>query len=68
MKAGDLVRLTAFQQSGLKGKLCIVLRIRYWFGKKVADIWCPGHWEFPIETSTEAILVQEDINCINGFR
>jgi|TARA_R100001086_G_scaffold152827_1_gene81359 hypothetical protein len=56
MKAGDLVRLTAFEKTGLKGKICIVLRIRYWFGKKVADIWCPGHWEFPIETKHAEVI------------
>ena len=58
MKIGDLVRLTAFKKTtGLHGAVCLVLRVRDWHGKDVADVFyyetCE---EIPIETKHAEVL------------
>ena len=52
MKVGDLVRLTAFKKTThLYGALCLVLRVRDWYGKDVVDVFCyEAYEEIPIET------------------
>jgi hypothetical protein len=58
MKVGDLVRLTAFEKTtGLHGALCLVLRVREWNGKDVADVFCyETHEEIPIEIKHGEVL------------
>ena len=58
MKAGDLVRLTAFEKTtGLHGALCLVLRARDWYGKDVVDVFCYNvHEEIPIETKHAEVI------------
>ena len=58
MKAGDLVRLTAFMKtSRLHGALCLVLRVRDWYGKDVVDVFCyEAYEEIPIETKHAEVI------------
>ena len=58
MKVGDLVRLTAFKKTtGLHGALCLVLRVRDWYGKDVVDVFYYGTCEeIPIETKHAEVI------------